>query len=188
MKDREIISGFRQNDPETLSYAYKTLAPAVFKYVLANSGTQEEAKDVFQESCLRVLIRIKDARFDPQCKFEAYFFTVARNTWIDHLREKQKQNIVGNDDLLWQQADESDEDAKIRLLLHDRRLEALDQAWNSWDDSDCQRILRQFHFEQIRVKDIALNEKIAQNTVLQRLYKCRVKLFRLVSKHIDKTE
>ena len=184
LTDQEIFTGLRQHDRATTEYVYKTLAPPIFKYVLSNSGTREEAKDLFQETYIKVLKRMQEGKYNHQEKFEAYFITIARNTWIDYLRAKKHRPGPSDDDLLLQRADESDEEALLQLLLHDRRLEALHRVWQGWEDSDCRRILQAFHYDNIRTKDIANTEGIPQNTLLQRLFKCRSKLFRLVSKQL----
>lgn len=184
MTNQEIFQGLSQNDHTTATYVYKTLAPPVFKYVLSNSGNREEAKDLFQETYIKVLKKVQDGKYTNQDKFEAYFLTIARNTWIDHLRSKKKVFTVGDDDFLLQRADESDEESLMHLILHDKRMEALLQVWNTWEDTDCRRILQRFHYENARTKDIALEEDTSQNTLLQRIFKCRSKLFRLVSKQL----
>lgn len=187
MTDREIFTGLRQNDRATVAYVYKTLAPALFKYVLSNSGTREDARDLFQETYIKVLKKIQDNKYSHQDKFEAYFFTVARNTWVDWLRDRKQRPMATDATLLLQRADEADEEALCRLMAHDQRIDALQRCWESWADTDCRRILHAFHYEQVRTKDLAQAEETSQNTLLQRLFKCRTKLFRLVSQQLEKT-
>jgi RNA polymerase sigma factor (sigma-70 family) len=186
MTDREIFAGLSQNDKATTEYVYKTLAPPIFKYVLSNNGTRDEAKDLFQETYVKVLKKIRDEKYNHQEKFEAYFITIARNTWIDQLRTKKRRLAVGDEDALLQRADDSGEEALLQLVLHDKRLEALHGVWEAWEDTDCRRILQRFHYDNTRTKDIALSEGVSQNTLLQRLFKCRSKLFRLVSQRVEK--
>jgi DNA-directed RNA polymerase specialized sigma24 family protein len=180
MTDREIFEGLSRQDRTTTEYVYKTLAPPIFKYVLSNNGTREEAKDLFQETYIKVLQKIQDDQYRHREKFEAYF--------IDHLRVKKRRVAVGDNDFLLQRADEADEDALLQLILHDARLEALHQVWNVWEDTDCRRILQRFHYDNIRTKDLAISEETSQNTLLQRLFKCRSKLFRLVSRQLEKIQ
>jgi RNA polymerase sigma factor (sigma-70 family) len=186
MTDQEILTGLSQNDATTTTHVYQTLAPPIFKYVLSNSGTRDEAKDLFQETFIRVLKKIQDGRYNHREKFEAYFITVARNTWIDQLRAKKQRPLPTDDEWLWQCADDSDEESLLQLVLRDRRMEALQQVWTAWDDTGCHRILHRFHYDNVRTKDLALEENTSQNTLLQRLYKCRIKLFRLVSRQMEK--
>ena len=187
MTDRQIYMGLRQNDRATTEYIYKTLAPPLFKYVLSNNGSREEAKDLFQETFIKVLKRIHNDQYNDLDKFEAYFLTIARNTWIDHLKSKKNKVLVDPDDQLWQRADDSDEEAVLQLVLHDRRMEALHAVWETWEDTICRRMLHQFHYDRTRTKDIAEAENVPQNTILQRLFKCRSKVFRLVQQRLQQT-
>jgi RNA polymerase sigma factor (sigma-70 family) len=184
MNDREILTGLVQNDQFVTQYVYKTLAPPLFKFVLSNNGSKEDAKDIFQETYLKVLLNIRERRYTDKDKFEAYFLTIARNTWLDHLRARKNGLAPLDYDALLEQADTSDSDALIQLVLHDKRMDALHRVWGTWEDTDCRRILHNFHYEHQRTKDIALTEQITQNTLLQRLFKCRQKLFRLVEQQL----
>jgi DNA-directed RNA polymerase specialized sigma24 family protein len=103
---------------------------------------------------------------------------------LDHLRALKSKPAPLDYDALLKKADTSDQESLLQLVLHDRRMEALQQVWGSWEDTDCRRILHRFHYEQERTKDIAIAEQISQNTLLQRLYKCRQKLFRLVDRQL----
>lgn len=186
MTNQEILEGLAQNDARVARFIYKTLAPPVYKFVLSNNGTRDEAADLFQETYLRVLKKIQDGHYRPMEKFEAYFLTIARNTWIDHLRAKKKRPFIADETLLLQKADEFDEEALFQLLLHDRRMTALARAWHAWEDTDCRRILQRFHYDNAKTQDIAIEENTSRNTLLQRLFKCRTKLFKIVSLEIEK--
>ena len=165
MTDQEILTGLRQNDRKIMEYLYKTLAPPIFKHVLSNNGTKDDAKDVFQETFIKVLKNIQEDRYTDNNKFEAYFIQIARYTWTDHFRTN-KTHFVGDDDFLLERADESDEDALMQLILHDNRLETLSTVWQSWEDTDCHQRLSAFHFEGQSTQKIADTEGIAQNTLL----------------------
>ncbi len=184
MTDKDILEGLRQNDKATIEYVYKTLAPPVFKHVLSNNGSRDDAKDVFQETFIKTLKNIQDGKYSDNNKFEAYFIRIARNTWVDYLRAN-KTHFVGDDDFLLERAADSDEDALIQLLLHDKRLEALDTVWKTWSDTDCQRRLQAFHFDNKSTQEIADTEGVDRNKLLKRLFDCRKKLFRLVSNQLN---
>ena len=184
MTDQAILSGLRQNDRKTIEYLYKTLSPPIYKYVLTNSGTREDGQDVFQQTFIKVLKNLQDGKYNDNNKFEGYFIQIARNTWIDYLRTNRTTYYVGDDDLLLERATDSDEEAFAQLLLKDNRLDALAHVLKSWADTDCQRRITAFHFEDKSTQEIADNEGVERNALLQRLHKCRKKLFILVSQQI----
>ena len=186
MTDTDIIQGLKRNDNTTTTYLYRTLAPPLFKHVLNNSGNRDDAKDVFQETFIKVLNNVRNDKYTDSNKFEAYFLTIAKNTWIDHLRKRVPSvKNVGNDDFLMDsllsKADESEDDL-AQLLVHDHRIEVLMLVWQSWDDTECQTRLKAFHFDNQSTQDIAHTEGVERNTVLKRLYDCRKKLYRIVNR------
>lgn len=183
MTDQDIIKGLQQNDRVTTNYIYKTLGPPIYKHVLDNSGSRQDGDDLFHETFIKVLIKVREGKYREENKFEAYFIQIARFTWIDHLRGKNTR-WVGDDDFLLERACESEEEALIQLVLHDNRLDALDVVWKSWDDTECHRRLNAFHYEDKSTKEIADTEGVEQNTLLQQLRRCRLKLFKLVSQKL----
>jgi RNA polymerase sigma factor (sigma-70 family) len=183
MTDQDIIKGLQQNDRVTTNYIYKTLGPPIYKHVLDNSGSRQDGDDLFHETYIKVWRNVQAGKYRDDNKFEAYFIQVARFTWIDHLRGNNT-HWVGDDNFLLERADNSEEDALMHLVLRDRRLEALDTVWKSWDDTDCHRRLNAFHYEDKSTKEIAHTEGVEQNTLLQQLKRCRQKLFKLVSQEL----
>ena len=131
MTDQQIILGLRQNDRQTTEYIYKTMGPSVLRYILSNSGTRDDAKDFFQEAFIKVLMNVRGGKYDSRQKFEGYFMTIAKNTWLDNLRRKKEKYVDDDDDSLLKLADDSDEEALLQLILHDKRLDVLNTVWES---------------------------------------------------------
>ena len=52
MKDSEILERIRLGDEHVLDHLYQKYYRMMTKVVLSNSGTEEEAKDVYQEALL----------------------------------------------------------------------------------------------------------------------------------------
>ena len=54
LTDAQFLDGLRTNDNTILKALYKKFFAIVLKYVVNNNGTEDEAKDVYQE-CIIVL-------------------------------------------------------------------------------------------------------------------------------------
>ena len=184
MTDQQIILGLRQNDRQTTEYIYKTMGPSVLRYILSNSGTRDDAADYFQEAFIKVLLNIRDGKYKSQEKFEGYFMTIAKNTWLDNLKKKKGKHVDDDDNSLLKLADDSDEEALLQLILHDKRLTVLNTVWESdtWQGTECHRILNAQYFEKKRTKSIADTEGVPLGTILPKLATCKKKLFAIVSK------
>lgn len=91
MSDNEIIEGLLKSDPKICRDLVKRLAPPIYKFVLNNHGNKPDAQDLLQETFIKVLIKIRDGKYNCERKFETWFWTIARSTWINHLKEKNEQ-------------------------------------------------------------------------------------------------
>ncbi|MBP6432217.1 MAG: sigma-70 family RNA polymerase sigma factor [Ferruginibacter sp.] len=90
MTDNDVIYYLKQNDYEkALSTLYKNFNP-VKKYVLANSGTTEDAEDIFQDTLVILYKKTKDSSFQLNSALATYLMGIAKNLWHQELRRKSK--------------------------------------------------------------------------------------------------
>lgn len=84
----QITDGIRNRDNRILTVIYKEIFPVVRYYVRSNGGSQEDAKDVFQESLIIIYRKISQNSFEPKMGFEAYLYGVSRLVWLKMLRNR----------------------------------------------------------------------------------------------------
>lgn len=83
---QELIKGIRKRDNAVLSFIYQNYFQSVLHFVNNNSGTNEDAKDVFQEALIVVFKNIRaDKNFQINSSLQTYIFSIARILWIKHL-------------------------------------------------------------------------------------------------------
>ena len=57
------VNGFRKNDSETMRATYQEVYPKVRAHILKNNGSEDQAKDIFQEAFVACWRNIKDGKF-----------------------------------------------------------------------------------------------------------------------------
>jgi len=67
---------------------YKKYFPLTRSFVLKNSGTHEDAKDVFQEGLLALFNKIRNEPLKLNCSLKTYFYSICRNIWMQRLDQK----------------------------------------------------------------------------------------------------
>ncbi len=88
----EIIDGLRRRDNRILKYIYKHNYTAIQRLVLSNSGTEEDAKDLFQESLMIAFKNVrKKKKFTLESSFQTYIYSIARLLWLKNLRDKNNE-------------------------------------------------------------------------------------------------
>lgn len=90
MQDTQIIAEIRQRNNAAFEIIYKFYYPTVENFVRKNSGTTDDAKDVFQETVLVLLDKLPQADFELTSSLKTYIFSIASNLWLKRLREARK--------------------------------------------------------------------------------------------------
>jgi RNA polymerase sigma factor (sigma-70 family) len=138
-------------------------------------GSEQDAKDVFQDSIIIIYRKIKEDNFKLTSSFKSYIYSVCRYIWIKQL-SKQKENIENQniyleyEDISDITIDEYKKNEQYKLYQkHFKRLE-----------KDCQKLLKLF-LKKVPLNDIA--EKLgigSQQFIKRKKYKCKEQLVRYI--------
>jgi len=85
------VARLRRGDLDALSQLISRYQNRLYRYLLRIVRQPSEAEDLFQQTWLRVVEKIR--AFDPNRSFEAWLFTLARNLTIDHLRRVRPESL-----------------------------------------------------------------------------------------------
>lgn len=85
------VARLRRGDVDALSELLSRYQNRLYRYLLRIVGQPAEAEDLFQQTWVRVVEKIRG--FDPSRNFDAWLFTLARNMAIDHLRRIRPESL-----------------------------------------------------------------------------------------------
>lgn len=88
--DSDIIDGIRRQDNRILTYLYDSYFAMVSDHVRKNSGTDDDAHEVIQETVVILYRQVTGEEFTLTTDLRGYFFGVARNVWNAQLRHRSK--------------------------------------------------------------------------------------------------
>lgn len=91
--DDLILAEIRKNNEAALGELYKTHYPMVVNLICTNSGTEQEAKDIYQEAVIAFYERAQEPEFVLTCKIKTYLYAVCRRLWLKRLAEKKRFTI-----------------------------------------------------------------------------------------------
>jgi len=92
---KTVARGLRQRDPDLLEALIARYEYRLYRYLLYLTGNTEVARELFQETWLRVLVR--GHQYDGVSRFEPWLFSIARHLVIDTSR---RRNLDSLDELL----------------------------------------------------------------------------------------
>ena len=121
--DSQTLQRLKKRENAAYDLLYTFYYPSIEKFVLRNSGSSADAKDVFQETILVLLDKVPKEDFILTSSMKTYIMAVASNLWLKRLREARRvlpSNEHQADTSLqnWEPGDEvtKEEDAKRNLL------------------------------------------------------------------------
>lgn len=175
-----ILEGLKTSDSKVLEYVYKKYFPIVRFFVIKNSGTDEDAKDVFQEAIILIYKKLKDESLDLNCAFKTYLYSVCRILWLRQLEKKKVRNEVVTDNQVFVQLDED-----IEELVAEQEQFRIYQKHFQLLHKDCQEILRLF-LKKVPLKEIAQKMNIKSDKYLKkRKYACKEALIKRIQNDPD---
>ena len=95
--ERDIISRCQQGDKEAFRWVVQTYQRMVFSLTLKMLCDEEEAKDMVQETFIRVWQSIRS--YNPQKTFSTWIYTIASRLCIDRLKRANRIVALPEDQL-----------------------------------------------------------------------------------------
>jgi len=182
--DEDLIKKILSGDRSMINNAFKSLYAAnyarVKRQIKANSGTNEDAADVFQDSLLVLYANIRDGKFELKSSISSYLYGIAKNIWLKTLRKK-RFNV---NDLIRETEFSSIDDSIVydNLLSVKVLLERIGEG--------CKSIMIDFYFKKLKMLELAKiynlgSEEAARN----KKYRCLKKLITLIEKNkLDRSD
>jgi len=90
--------------------------PALEAFCHANLGKRQDAREVLQATCVKLWQKAAD--WDPDTEFLPWAFTVARFTILSHYRDRKRERLIFDEDVVQAMADETE---SASMAFDDRR-------------------------------------------------------------------
>ncbi|RRB02491.1 RNA polymerase sigma factor [Larkinella rosea] len=175
LSDDQLLAGLANGSDTVLEELYKRYFPMVMHLILNNSGTEDDAKDIYQETLIVLYEKVTTDSLELHCQLKTYLYSVSRRLWLKQL---SMRNRNGNSLLDTEGVAEVDDD----LTDHEARDRQFDLMADSLDrlGEPCRTLLEDFYIHHLSMQDIT--EKFgytnADNAKTQK-YKCLMRLKRL---------
>jgi RNA polymerase sigma factor (sigma-70 family) len=171
--DNALLQGLRDGDDELISALYARYYVMVLRFVLGNNGSEDEARDVFQDTLMVLYENARKQGFVLTCGLQTYLYAVAKRLWLKQLRRQ------GRFSLLKEEEERDYEDAGTHVEAHlekEADIARMQKSITSLGEP-CATLLRDFYVEGMSMEEIA--EKFgytnADNAKNQK-YKCLQRL------------
>ena len=96
--DNQFIDGLRTGNSEVLTALYKKYYSIVLKLIVNNSGTEDAATDIYQETIIVLYENAQKLSFGLNCKLQTYIYSIAKRLWLKQLKKNGKTFLFKDDD------------------------------------------------------------------------------------------
>ena len=92
----ELLDGIKNKNNTILKLVYKEYFPLIRSFILQNSGSEDDAKDIFQEAIIAIYKKSSDYDFEITSSFKTFLYSICRQLWLKQLRNRKihLNNIV----------------------------------------------------------------------------------------------
>lgn len=168
MNEKEVFERIRKGDEKALEFLYKKYYRMMTKLVITNSGTEEEARDIYQDALIVFWQKATSGNLVLTSKISTYIYSICQNLWRKELDRKKRLSNEEKDSAVSMDMDTAEKEKIIA--------QCLDQLGDT-----CKKVLTYYYFEEMSMQDIAEKLGFANtDTAKTKKYKCKKKLDELV--------
>lgn len=180
LTDSEFIEGLQQGDNAVLSALYKKYYNLVLKFVVNNSGSEEAARDIYQEAVIVLYENVQKPGFVLSCQLQTYIYSVARRLWLKELRRNGKTTLFRETE----EDDLADVSAETDAFSEkEKEFEQLNKSLTALGEP-CASLIGDFYIKKLSMDEIA--DKFGYtnaDTAKNQKYKCLQRLKRSFFDH-----
>lgn len=168
MDEKEVFERIQKGDEKALELIYKKYYRMMTKLVITNSGTEEEARDVYQDALIVFWQKARSGNLVMTAKMSTYIYSICQNLWRKELDRKKR---LSNEEKDGSQSMDMDGPEREKIIA-----KCMDQLGDT-----CRKVLMYYYFDEMSMQEIAEKLGFANtDTAKTKKYKCKQKLDELV--------
>jgi len=168
MNEKEIFERIQRGDEKALEFLYKKYYRMMTKMVITNSGTEEEARDIYQEALIVFWQKATSGNLVMTSKISTYIYSICQNLWRKELDRKKRLSHEVKDSPV---TIDTETEEKQKIVA-----QCIEQLGDT-----CKKVLMYYYFDEMSMQDIADKLGFANtDTAKTKKYKCKKKLDELI--------
>ena len=178
--DSSLIQALKSeiNSDEAIRHLYRTQYRLTSAYIRQNSGTDQDAEDIFQEVILVFTDVLKKDKFRGESSVSTFLYSLTRNIWLNELKKRGRSKK--RDEAFEKGKDQTDMDVSHLIVSREIKTQLM-QVVESLGET-CKKILLAFYFENLAMREILKtlnyeNEQVVRN----KKYKCLKQLEQMLA-------
>ena len=173
LNDSILISSYQKGDENALAELIRRNQKDLYSFIFYKLMDEELANDIFQDTFMKIIVSLKEGRYNDDGKFILWAKRIAHNLIIDHYRLKNKhikisETTYENEEFsifdLIRETEENIEDRLITKQIYDDLMKMV-----VFLPENQQEVIKLRFFDGLSFKEIAEQTNTSINTTLGRV-------------------
>lgn len=185
MTDEELALAYVNGDNRAFDELLLRNQSKIFSYILFVVRDRDTADDIFQETFVKVVVKLQQGKYVPSGKFSAWVLRIAHNVIMDLYRGQKSQKII----------DAVDDNDLSNIASSDMVIGNVENQFvNTQIMSDVKKMMNLLpasqrevvymrYYQQMSFKEIADTTNVSINTSLGRMRYAIINLRRMAREH-----
>ena len=185
MTDEELAMQYVQGNNKAFDLLLSRNQSKLFSYILFVVHDQDVANDIFQETFVKVVMKLQQGRYTPSGKFGAWVMRIAHNVIMDWYRDQRIDRMVEvakDNDLSNISSHEVLQDSIENDFVRLQVLSDMKKMMNNLPAPQREVVYMRF-FQGMSFKEIAETTEVSINTSLGRMRYAILNLRRMAKAH-----
>ncbi len=185
--DSWLISEYRKGNEKTLPILITRHQKDLFSFIFYKLMDEDLANDIFQDTFMKIIVTLKEGRYNEEGKFILWAKRIAYNLIIDHFRLKSKHIKVSettyeNDEFsIFDLISEKEENIEERLISQQIQDDLMKML--IFLPENQQEVIKLRFFDGLSFKEIADQTDTSINTTLGRVRYALINLRKIMEEH-----
>lgn len=185
--DSWLISEYRSGNEKTLAVLIERHQKDLFSFIFYKLMDEDLANDIFQDTFMKIIVTLKEGRYNEEGKFILWAKRIAHNLIIDHFRLKSKhikvsESSYDNDEFsIFDLIAGSEENIEEQLISRQIREDLTKML--VYLPHNQQEVIRLRFFDGLSFKEIADQTDSSINTTLGRVRYALINLRKIMEEH-----
>ncbi len=184
LTDDRLISLYEQGKNEAFDELLNRYKEKLYTYIYMIVQNRELAEDVFQDTFTKVIVTIKQRRYNEKGRFLGFLFRVAHNLIVDIYRQEQYAQFVNPTDAGYDIFNDKDLcDPSLEEQMTDEQIKQDIRRLIHFLPDNQQEIIMMRFYKGMSFKEIADLKNISINTALGRVRYAILNMRKMAEQH-----
>lgn len=193
--DGEIVANLRTGHrmDDTIKAIYRNHFEGLSRYITNNSGSRQDAEDIFQEVVVNFVELVQKDKFRGESSISTFLYSMNRHTWLNELKKRgralaREEKYVRMESPGEKGQERAEMDASH--LIAEREDKAAIAGLVAALGDTCRKILTLFYYENLPMREILeATEYENEQVVRNKKYKCLKQLEQMLNEkpHLKET-